>query len=304
MNMLTEVRSQKSEVRKRKAGFTLMELMVSVAILIMMVGLLFSAFNQTSKAWTQGENRVETFQGARAALDMMGREIAQAMANTNLPFFGNWDSVAFVAPVSDNPNDVVDLMEVVYRLNYKQAGSPDPAGLFNNTNNIPPFKLIRRVSAFSSTNCWNYGTGSSCGGSPFDFYTSRVNWPETGDSTRAAVVAENIVRLAFRFAAFDGSFTVNSQGDYWTSTNASVWTNEILPSGIQPQFPSVTNMYNRTPLGVRIYLDVVDSRGVRALQAIQNALGAAAVNSQAYKDIMTNNVHQFQTYVAIPNRQP
>lgn len=294
--------------RNRPTGFTLIEVMTSMAILLIMLGFLFSAFNQTTKAWLQGENRVETFQQARAALDMLGRELAQAMANTNMPFYGNSDSIAFIAPVSDNVSNVVDLMEVVYRLNYLQKGAADPLGLFNNTNNVPPFKLVRRATGFTNTvsACWDYGNGVTCGtASPYDFYTNK-DWPETGDPSNAVAVAENVIRLGFEYVDIKTNLAINSRGFYWNSTPTDpVWFNEIGPNvGIKHTGgANLLYMTNRAPLGVRIYLDVIDSRGVRALQALLSA-GPSATNTAAYKNIMTNNVHYFQTYVAIPNRQP
>jgi prepilin-type N-terminal cleavage/methylation domain-containing protein len=119
-------------------GFTLIEMIASVAILVGMSYLLFAAFNQTSKAWLQGESRVETFTAARAALDLMSRELAQAMVNIQRrtpvlrgelrerpcgPFFGATGALAFLAPVGDKYGSRVDLAEVVYRLSQPNAST-------------------------------------------------------------------------------------------------------------------------------------------------------------------------------------
>jgi len=93
-------------------GFTLIELLVAVTVLGMMMAILFIAFNQASRAWLQGENRVETFSSARAALDMMSRELQQAMVNDRLRFNGSAATVDFVAPV--NPDAQVDLVRISY----------------------------------------------------------------------------------------------------------------------------------------------------------------------------------------------
>ena len=97
--------STQSAARAR-AGFTLVELLTSMAILGVMMGLLFSVFDQINKAWLQGENRVETFTTARAALDLMSRELAQAVATPAMPnvpgitFYGSTKQIYFVAPLS------------------------------------------------------------------------------------------------------------------------------------------------------------------------------------------------------------
>jgi type II secretory pathway pseudopilin PulG len=95
-------------------GFTLIELVTSMAILGLMMIVLFSVFDQVNKAWLQGENRVETFTDARAVLDLMSRELSQAIATNNIMFYGGSNSVSFVAPVNSNPQNLSDLCGVGY----------------------------------------------------------------------------------------------------------------------------------------------------------------------------------------------
>ena len=129
MSMKTEDRRQESGDRSRKlerplshvatrdwrrTGFTLIELMASMAILGLIMVMLFSVFDQVNKAWLNGENRVETFTQARAILDLMSRELSQAIANNNMQFNGTANSVYFVAPVNSNPQNVSDLCGVGY----------------------------------------------------------------------------------------------------------------------------------------------------------------------------------------------
>src|SRR5664280_2130498 len=80
-------------------AFTLIELLASMAILSLIMVMLFSAFEQISKAWTNGENRVETFTQARAILDLMSRELSQAIATPKIPFsLQDKRHIYFVAP--------------------------------------------------------------------------------------------------------------------------------------------------------------------------------------------------------------
>ena len=103
-----------SRNRKSGGGFTLIELMVSMGILGLIMVMLFSIFEQINKAWLQGENRVETFTQGRAILDLMSRELSQAIATTNIQFSGTPQSVFFVAPLNTNPTNQADLCEVGY----------------------------------------------------------------------------------------------------------------------------------------------------------------------------------------------
>jgi prepilin-type N-terminal cleavage/methylation domain-containing protein len=100
--------------RTAPAGFTLVELLTSMAILGVMLALLFSVFDQINKAWLVGENRVETFTQARAALDLMSRELSQAIATNPITFYGDATHAYFVAPVSTAPTNLSDLCEVGY----------------------------------------------------------------------------------------------------------------------------------------------------------------------------------------------
>jgi prepilin-type N-terminal cleavage/methylation domain-containing protein len=87
-----------------RAAFTLTELMVSMAILGLIMVMLFGIFEQVNKAWLNGENRVETFTQARAIMDLMSRELSQAVATPKISFFGGPNKVCFVAPVNTAAN--------------------------------------------------------------------------------------------------------------------------------------------------------------------------------------------------------
>jgi prepilin-type N-terminal cleavage/methylation domain-containing protein len=269
-----------------RGGFTLLELLTSMAILGVMLVMLFEAFDQASRSWLQAENRVETYTQARAALDFMTRELSQAVVNSNLQFLATSTNLAFIAPVNTGTN-AVDLMEVVYVL----------------SNTGPTTcSLVRRASAYGSAaaNCWNYGTKSSCAGSsPWDFY-SNPDWPETGDPYRTTVLADNISSLQFVFYDTNG---VSASPSYWNSSaNASgtSWSHENpnLPSGT---FISTMIMTNRPPGGVLITIEAIDRRTAARLQAIAPN-GTNAANITAVTNTLYQVVQPFTTFVEIPNK--
>lgn len=94
---------------RRAAGFTLLELLAAVTILAILSTLLFNAFNQASRAWTTAERNVGSTQQARAALEMIARELSQVVYATNavkrpVPY-GRINSIGFVAaPVDQRTN--------------------------------------------------------------------------------------------------------------------------------------------------------------------------------------------------------
>lgn len=290
---------------RHRSAFTLLEMLTSMAILAVLVGLLFTAFNQANKAWTQGENRVETFVQARAALDFMSKELMHAYASTNVPFLANPNSIAFVSPVG-TPSDGADLLEVVYRLSYTVANDP----IFTEDNDVWPKKLVRRASAIAGTSGRLYyyggsqgtgpvaGSGNACS-NPWDFYNFTTppldpSWPETGDPNRTAILAENIVSLYCEFSDGKGNVT-----NIWNSTANPLgrpWRNEIrgVPGlsadGLEP---GTAYMLSRPPATVQITLDVLDSRTVARLTNLPV--------SATWTNVMEQGRQTFSTFVSVPN---
>jgi type II secretory pathway pseudopilin PulG len=70
----------------RGGGFTLIEVTVATAILVLIVALLAIIVGQVNKAWAAGQQRVESFQNGRALLELMGRELSQAVISNKLQF--------------------------------------------------------------------------------------------------------------------------------------------------------------------------------------------------------------------------
>ncbi|MDR3402985.1 MAG: Verru_Chthon cassette protein C [Chthoniobacter sp.] len=66
-----------------QAGFTLVELMVSTAIIGLIMLVLVGMTNQTSQTWKNTAEKIEKFQEARDGFESMTRKLSQATLNTN-----------------------------------------------------------------------------------------------------------------------------------------------------------------------------------------------------------------------------
>jgi prepilin-type N-terminal cleavage/methylation domain-containing protein len=302
-------------------AFTLLELLASMVVLGLIVVMLFGVFQQTSKAWQRGESHVETFTQARAALDLISRDLSQALATNTIPFFASEDrttlgtlslprgNLAFVAAVGDSATDGIDLMEVVYRLSRGPRGTSEavPPSPWFFTNSDPPFSLIRRVSGFTPTRCRDYGRLLPCPlNNTWNFYASPADWPETSDSTRTAVVAENVIALRFYFLDVSGKLTRDSLNrSFWNSTDAKGWTHELgdnatvravePASKVQPPASSA-DMLNHAPAQVAITLTLLDTKAAARFSAVSDP--------NAKMRIYQESKREFTTSVSIPNRQP
>jgi len=66
----------------KKAAFTLVELMVSTAIIGLIMVVLVAMTNQTSRTWRSTTEKIEKFQEARDGFEAMTRRLSQATLNT------------------------------------------------------------------------------------------------------------------------------------------------------------------------------------------------------------------------------
>ncbi|MEM7011638.1 MAG: hypothetical protein AAF585_09160 [Verrucomicrobiota bacterium] len=72
--------------RLRPLGFSTMEMMVTVSILTIMLLLLAEALDPAMRLWGEGEQRIEKYQSARAALELITREMTPAVVDTRMQF--------------------------------------------------------------------------------------------------------------------------------------------------------------------------------------------------------------------------
>ncbi len=64
-----------SDVRKQ-LGFTLIELLVGITVGILLIVILFQIFNVAAGAWQRSENQVDAYREARAALQLITRDLS------------------------------------------------------------------------------------------------------------------------------------------------------------------------------------------------------------------------------------
>ena len=98
------------------AGFTLIEMMITTAVLALLIAGIYSIFKGGTDSWTKGNVRMERYQNARAILGMISREISCAMVNEARKIYmlgindggfqtgSSRDELFFVAPIYSTSN--------------------------------------------------------------------------------------------------------------------------------------------------------------------------------------------------------
>ncbi len=72
--------------RPSSRSFTLVEVLVAVALAILLLAALFSMMGQVSGVWRRSTGSIEAFQGARVGFDLMGRNLSQATLNAYVDY--------------------------------------------------------------------------------------------------------------------------------------------------------------------------------------------------------------------------
>ena len=118
-------------------AFTLIEVMITTAVLALLITGIYSIFKGGTDAWTKGNVRMERYQNARAILGMMSRELSCAMVNEARKIYmlgvdngdgkvkstaditSTGDELFFIAPIhstSDLGSNQSDMCELGYWL--------------------------------------------------------------------------------------------------------------------------------------------------------------------------------------------
>ncbi len=72
---------------RSSVAFTLLELLVSMTLLSLLLVVLMSMVDNSTKLWRQSENRVDSYREARGAVNTITADLASIMPSTDLKFF-------------------------------------------------------------------------------------------------------------------------------------------------------------------------------------------------------------------------
>lgn len=113
-----------TRTRSGEAGYSLIEMMVSMAILAVLMLVIFRFFGNMQTAWSSSMNLAELYENARVSLDVVTRDLQAALAHADdipgqhIRFHQPaTDAVWFVSATEGGPDSSAGIIEVGYRLN-------------------------------------------------------------------------------------------------------------------------------------------------------------------------------------------
>ncbi len=128
--------------RRAKRAFTLIEIMVATAIMVILVGLVIQITSQVLNVWTRSSGRLTALASARIAMELITQDLETAVfrnndmqwlraENDDLPVLGgttNTVSLRLFSPALDRPEGPGDICAIAYQLRFANPITGDDSG--------------------------------------------------------------------------------------------------------------------------------------------------------------------------------
>ena len=197
-----------------RSAFTLIELIVAIALASILILVTAMIFKQASNAFSQSDARSEVYQNVRAAFDIIKRDISGATLNTNYELFKSFDNINagnYLAIKAKGGSDILTLLSSTPNLEDK------PLALI--TYYLKDDNILYKLEK-TGTSTLNTGISS------FDLKTE----------TEYKKLGLNVSSLQFRY--YDKDAVVKWE-DTWDST-----TKKYLPDAVEVEM-TVSDTRNR-----------------------------------------------------------
>lgn len=295
----------------RAAAFSLVEMMVAVAVSSVIVFALYAVFNQTQKAFRAGAQQVDVLEGGRAAMDMIVADIEQMVA-FNIPDVTNYyamfpPTVRVVGITEDTAQKTVtNVLREVFFANqqnheYEFIGyrfAPDPL-------NEPVAKLLRFTSRVRTTEILSQDNVRTNGFDEFaltpseDILNPQTRLPYPKYKNFDAIL-DNVVHFRLIPYTRDGyrwTRELAEEDPYRDKYNPQDGV-VFLQDFSQPDYPPGTFAtyvfkYQSLPAFVDIELGVLDPKVAETLRGMPSELAEDYLNRQV------DSIHLFRKRVAI-----
>jgi type II secretory pathway pseudopilin PulG len=292
-------------------AFSLVELLVVMAILSLIVLALMTVFNTTQRAFRASVTQSDVMEGSRATMELITtdlRGLTPSDCSTNsfpLPvnflaldndYYPAYYPALSYAPLTQNlpgssvsRTNLLNYFFMLGRENTKWIGIGYAVNPTNTTTLYPLYRFYRDDLSVNSNPGLLY--------SNFNYLISNGQW------TNMSHVMDGVVHLVVRAYDPNGYQMTNTwqyDGSQWvTNFNTQIFAS----SGREPGFYFYSNT---VPAAVEIQLGVLEDRVMRHAESLPNDLPAASPNDRRtiYLQGQSGAVHLFRQRVAIPNVDP
>jgi len=155
MNRRKPIPATRPGARTASRGFTLVELLISVAIFVTVIASVTLLFNAAIRASKQGFQNQEAFEIARGAMDIIERDLSRSVTRTDLGdvfnFYGTPIGFTFVGMIPEGNSNRLNMARVTYVIYHDPDNAADQefnaVTAFRNTEDeiVPTYALIRFV---------------------------------------------------------------------------------------------------------------------------------------------------------------
>ncbi len=281
-------------------GFTLIEIMVAMALLTVIVIGLMAMFSQTQRAFRAGMAQTDQLEGGRMFSDLILqdlRQITPTMQTNGVNFFAeipNYSPAKEILPGVSNVLRTNIFQDIFFTKRENQYWSG--VGYFVRTNgsyygNVAPVGTLYRfekdvhVSDFTGPNV--YGT--------FLDYLNATNNPYSGLPTSLSKVLDGVVEFHVRCYDNYGNWITNGSP---MSTNEFVRiTNSTFIAPGEVEFYGFSN--NLAPAYVELEVGVLEPAGLETMQSLPGAL-----TQSNFLANHVGNIQMFRQRIAIRNADP
>jgi hypothetical protein len=141
--------------KKKILGFTLIEILVSLAVLTLMMGLVFNTFYASKKSYTISDELTNIRQNARAALELMSRDVR--MMGYGIDLTNNQSKICYAGPYSLIFNANLDCVNEDVNLNGRLDTGEDlnGNGLLDNCVDVSGQQVVAMVPGALPTVLYN-----------------------------------------------------------------------------------------------------------------------------------------------------
>ncbi len=192
----------------KKTAFTILELLVAMAVMSLLLVLLMNMVDSATKLWRVNENRVDSYREARAALGIMARDLQNLVPTTNTSYFlFNADAFPKLSSAGTALTNTISASAAFF-LAALPAAAQDSASNKSDVCQVGYFLAFDRttVATNKSLNLYRYFRSSDptfqALTAPSGLYQTPPPQPATDDTE---LLARNVTSLSLRAFTFTNS---------------------------------------------------------------------------------------------------